>query len=126
MSSTISAGNLNSYGEFTLCHCHSVLPQASSLLREANQKLQDTNDGLRTVVDVGSIHSPHLSGRHEFAHLISPEILRSASDVELAEKLYHPIKKYNIRKHRQEKATLNKLCHDREGTSIYNLQPVSN
>lgn len=31
------------------------------LLREANQKLQDTNDGLRQVVDVNTLRSPRLS-----------------------------------------------------------------
>ena len=64
----------------------------NSSSRDANQQLQDTNDGLRSVVDIGTINSPGM-GRHEFSTLLAPDIIRTPSDNEIADKLYHPLKR---------------------------------
>jgi len=68
------------------------------LMRDANQRLQDTNDGLRTVVDIGALSSPRssaaasgggggggsVSNRELTNLLMSPEMLRtSSSDADL-------------------------------------------
>ena len=118
------------------------LSRQLDLLRDANRRLQDTNDGLRNIVDVNPVReychsiggvviqfelsarphsplkrpkgrnqsvkppmqasisdsrsttgSPRLGGRHEFTSLGScggapPDILRSPSDNEIAERFY--------------------------------------
>ncbi len=87
------------------------------ITREANQKLQDTNDGLRTMVDVAALNSPRGHSRAGSAAggdygggggagLLSPDIvLRSSSDLELAEKLYqqqnHPLQ--GVKRNRRRK-----------------------
>ena len=77
--------------------------------RDANQKLQDTNDGLRSVVDMRDLHSPRTSagsdhgfgtGGGERIGLLSPEMLGSASDIELADRLYqHAGKRHRRRRY---------------------------
>jgi hypothetical protein len=86
------------------------------LLRDANRRLQDTNDGLRTVVDVSAMNSgssPRIVGRHEFTSLVSggyggvgggggahppPDILRTPSDNEIAERFFARSNRRKVRK----------------------------
>ncbi len=65
------------------------------LLRDANRRLQDTNDGLRSVVDIGSLSrgtSPRVSCR-DFTSLIScngapPDVIMAPSDNEITDRYF--------------------------------------
>lgn len=64
------------------------------LLRDANHKLQDTNDGLRSVVDVTSLNSPRVCSRNDLTNLFSSDLLRNPSDSDFSDKIHsQPLKR---------------------------------
>eukprot|EP00095_Tigriopus_kingsejongensis_P000097 maker-scaffold1877_size25834-snap-gene-0.9 protein:Tk00097 transcript:maker-scaffold1877_size25834-snap-gene-0.9-mRNA-1 annotation:"ras and ef-hand domain-containing protein" len=78
------------------------LSRQLDLLRDANQQLQDTNDGLRSVVDVSyinSLNSPRPSSRNDLSGFFNSDLFKNPSDPDFTDRISQPVKRRKRRVH---------------------------